>query len=265
MVRVSVPFFAVATGLLVLQACAEGVPSSLAESDDTLVLLDSEKKVDLSICSPASANFPSPLISSNRYFPLVVNYQWTLEGEEDGEPVALLMTVLDETRSIDGIMTRVVEEREWEDDELVEVSWNYFAEAADGTVCYFGEDVDDIENDEVVDHEGRWCAQDVPDLNRPGIQMPADPQPGMTFQQEFAPGIAEDAAKIVGSGPVTVPYDRFTETIRFREFNPFEGKGDYKIFGMDVGILVDGPLVLVDFTQNAVDPGDPISEQICGS
>jgi hypothetical protein len=57
------------------------------------------------------------------------DYQWTLEGEEDGVPVKLLITVLDEMRLIDGIMTRVVEEREWEDDELVEVSWNYFAVA----------------------------------------------------------------------------------------------------------------------------------------
>lgn len=254
-----------AAGLLLLQACQEEGPSGLVESNDPLELLDSEKKLDIDLCAPTGANFPSPLTSTNPYFPLIVGYQYSLEGEEDGEPVALLMTVLDETRTIDGVMTRVVEEREWEDDELVEISWNYFAEAADGTVCYFGEDVDDIEDDVVVGHEGRWCAEDVPDVNRPGIQMPADPRPGMTFQQEFAPGIAEDAAKIVGSGPVTVPFDSFDETIRFREFSPSEGKGDYKVFGMDIGILVDGPLVLVDFTENAVDPGDPISEQVCGS
>lgn len=254
-----------AGALLLLQACQEEGPSGLVESNDPLELLDSEKKLDIDLCAPTGANFPSPLTSTNPYFPLIVDYQYSLEGEEDGEPVALLMTVLDETRTIDGVMTRVVEEREWEDDELVEVSWNYFAEAADGTVCYFGEDVDDIEDDDVVGHEGRWCAEDAPDVNKPGIFMPADPRPGMTFQQESAPGIAEDAAKIVGSGPVTVPYDTFTGTIRFREFNPFEGKGDYKVFGMDFGIVIDGPLVLVDFTQNAVDPGDPISEQICGS
>ncbi|MGH7587165.1 MAG: hypothetical protein ACRELU_01095 [Gemmatimonadota bacterium] len=253
-------------GLFLLQACGEELPSSFTDAEDPLVLQDSEKKLDhLTVCAPTGTNFPSPLTSTNAYFPIVVDHQWTLEGEEDGVPVKLLLTILDETREIDGIRTRVFEEREWEDDELIEVSWNYVAETADGTVCYFGEDVDDIEDDEVVDHAGRWCAEDTPDVNKAGIFMPADPKPGMTFLQEDAPGIALDGAKIVGSGPVSVPFDTFSETIRFREFSLIEGKGDYKAFGNDFGLLVDGPLELTDFTENAVDPGDPISQQVCGS
>jgi len=272
MVRAGLFCLSMAIGVLLLPGCEEEMPSSLAEADEPLALQDSEKKLDhLTICAPTAANFPSPLTSTNPYFPIVVDYQWTLEGEEDGVPVKLLMTVLDESREVDGIMTRVVEEREWEDDELVEVSWNYFAEAGDGTVCYFGEDVDDIEDDVVFDHEGRWCAEDDPDVNQAGIIMPADPRPGMTFQNEFAPEAgALDQAKIVGSGPVTVPYGRFTETIRFREFNPEDREKGYKIFAQDLasgfgGIIVDEVLELTDFTQNAVDPGDPISEQVCGS
>jgi hypothetical protein len=264
--------FCLSLALGVLQGCEEGMPSSLVEADEPLALQESEKKLDhLTICAPTVANFPSPLTSTNPYFPIVVDYQWTLEGEEDDVPVMLLMTVLDETREVDGIMTRVVEEREWEDDELVEVSWNYFAEAADGTVCYFGEDVDDIEDDMVFDHGGRWCAEDNPDLNQAGIIMPADPRSGMTFQNEFAPEDgALDQAKIVGSGPVTVPYDTFTQTIRFREFNPEDKEKGYKVFAQDPGtgfggIIVDEVLELTGFTQNAVDPGDPISEQVCGS
>jgi hypothetical protein len=251
---------------LLLQACEEGPPSSPAETDQPLVLQDSEKKLDhLTACAETAENFPSPLTSSNPHFPIDEGLQYTLEGEEDGVPVRLLLTMLDETREINGITTRVFEEREWEDDELVEVSWNYVAETADGTICYFGEDVDDIEDDEVVDHGGRWCAEDTPDVNKAGILMPADPKPGMTFLQEDAPGIALDGAKVVGSGPVTVPFDTFDETIRFREFSLIEGKGDYKVFGNDFGTVVDGPLELTDFTASAVDPGDPISEQVCGS
>jgi hypothetical protein len=87
----------------------------------------------------------------------------------------------------------------------------------------------------------------------------------MTFLQEDAPGIAQDGAKVIGSGPVSVPFDRFTETIRFREFSLIEGKGDYKVFANDFGLLVDGPLELTDFTDDAVEPGDDISEQVCGS
>ena len=273
MIRVGLLGLSLGMGLLTLPACEEGLPSDIVESEGALVLQDSEKKLDHVVrCTPTTANFPSPLTSTNPYFPIIVDYQWTLEGVEDGVPVKLLMTVLDETRVIDGITTRVVEEREWEDEELSEVSWNYFAEAADGSVCYFGEDVDDIEEGEVFDHEGRWCAEDIPDRNKAGIIMPADPRPGMTFQNEDAPEDgAVDEAKIVGSGPVTVPYNgstTFTETIRFREFNPEEREKGYKVFATDAGfggMIIDEVLALTDFTQNAVDPGDPISEQICGA
>src|SRR4051812_1598781 len=48
----------------------------------------------------------------NPFFILEPGYQLAFEGEEDGTPVALTITVLDETRRVDGIETRVVEERE---------------------------------------------------------------------------------------------------------------------------------------------------------
>ena len=64
-----------------------------------------------------------------------------------------------------------------------------------GTVCYFGEAVDIYENGAIVSHEGAWRADDPG--NAPGIFMPADPQEGMTFQQENAPGVAMDEATIV--------------------------------------------------------------------
>lgn len=272
MFRVGLLGLSMLTGPLLTLGCEEGAPSSLADPAEPLVLLDSEKKLDhLVICSPSAANFPSPLTSTNPYFPIIVGYQWILETDDE----LLVMTVLDETREIDGVMTRVVEEREFEgeegDLELAEISWNYFAETADGTVCYFGEDVDDIEEGEVVEHGGRWCAEDDPDVNKAGIIMPADPQPGMTFQTEDAPDFgAVDEAKIVGIGPVTVPFDTFTQTIRFREFNPEDNEKGYKVFASDPatgfgGIIIDEDLVLTGFTQNAVDPGDPISEQVCGT
>ena len=50
--------------------------------------------------------------------------------------------MLDDTEVVAGIETRVVEEKEWEDGEVIEVSRNFFVQAPDGTVCYYGEDVD---------------------------------------------------------------------------------------------------------------------------
>ncbi|HET6362098.1 MAG TPA: hypothetical protein VFH11_08575 [Gemmatimonadota bacterium] len=219
------------------------------------------KKLGLDVCDPSAGGFSTA--SSNPWFPMEVGQQWTYEGEEDGVPVRLLITVLDETRLVAGVTTRAIEEREWEDDELLEVSWNYFAEAGDGTICYFGEDVDIYEEEEIV-HEGAWCADESP--NAPGIIIPADPRPGMKFPMESAPGIAEDEGKIVGIGPVTVPFGSFDETIRVREFNPLDGGKGFKVFGADVGLLIDGPVELTDFGGGASTPGPPtITMQACGS
>lgn len=258
-IRAAIEGAALAVGVALILGCEQAPPTSL-ESGSGALEAQSHKKLDIGLCDPGQGGFS--IVSTNPYWPMDVGDQWFLEGEEEGEPVSVLITVLDETRTIDGVTTRVVEEREWEDEELVEVSWNYFAEASDGTICYFGEDVDEFEDEEIV-HEGAWCADEAG--NAPGIIMPADPRPGMTFQMEVAPGVAEDEGKIVGIGPVEVPAGLFTETIRVRESNPLEGDKDFKVYAAGTGILVDGPLELVAFDQNAPAPGPPVpTDQSCG-
>jgi hypothetical protein len=78
--------------------------------------------------------------------------------------------------------------------------------------------------------------------------MPAAPQPGMTYQQEFAPGVAEDQATIVRSGrTVTVPAGTFVDTIEVRDFNPLDGSRSTKVYARDVGLIRDVPLDLVSY------------------
>lgn len=255
------------TGLGMAAACAvfmgcQETPPLGVELGDGPLELQAHKKLSPEVCSPSSGGFTT--VSTNPYFPMAVGDQWSYEGEEGDEELSLLITVLNRTRLIDGVTTRVIEEREWVDDELLEISWNYFAQAEDGTICYFGEDVDIFEENDVIVHDGAWCADDPG--NAPGIFMPADPQPGMKFQIELAPGIAEDEAKIVGSGPVTVEAGRFTETIRFRETTPLEKGVGFKTFAAGTGLIIDGPAELFSFTQGASTPGPPtISQQFCGS
>jgi hypothetical protein len=183
------------------------------------------------------------------------------QGTEQGRTIGLRITVLNETEAFYSgrrtVTTRVVEELEWEDanenglvddgtENLIEISRNFYAQTQDGTVCYFGEDVDIYEAGVVVSHEGAWRADDRG--NAPGIFMPADPQPGMTYQQESAPGIAEDQATVVRRGrTVTVPAGTFENTITVRDFNPLDGSRGTKVYAPDVGLIVDGPLDLIDY------------------
>ncbi|HET8622160.1 MAG TPA: hypothetical protein VFM14_01225 [Gemmatimonadales bacterium] len=220
----------------------------------------SVKKLSIARCAPGQGGFT--IASTNPYYPLgPVGRQWILTGAEDGEAIILQVTVLDQTRVIEGVTTRVIEERETIDGELFEVTWNYFVQAADGTICYYGEDVDIFEEGG-ISHEGAWCAGGG---NLPGIFMPADPHPGMTFQIEVAPDVAEDEGKIVGIGPIEVPFGQFIETIRIREFNPLDGAKDYKIHAAGTGIIVDGPLTLDELNQTSGVPEQPIpTDQACG-
>ncbi len=59
----------------------------------------------------------------NPYFILEPGYQLLLEGGTE----RVVITVLAETKTVDGVECRVVEERETKGDKLVEVSRNYFA------------------------------------------------------------------------------------------------------------------------------------------
>jgi hypothetical protein len=227
--------------------CDQATTTPLAP-EESLSASEAPKKLGPEVCAFGQDFVLDP---GNPYFPLVPGSYWLLEGEEDDTGVRLRIDVTDGTEEVGGVTTRVVTETEWEYDdeeeefELIEVSHNYFAGTLDGTVCYFGEAVDDYEDGEIVSHEGEWRA-DEPG-HWAGVFMPADPHPGMKFQMEGAPGIAEDEGRIVGSGPTTVPAGTFLETVRLREYNPLEGEKGYKVFAAGVGTLVDGPLELEEY------------------
>ena len=209
----------------------------IAVGTGTASAQDPAAMADLSVCSPTGE---FTLTSTNPYFPMEVGSEWVLEGGDE----RVVITVLDETETVAGVTTRVIEEREFEDGDLKEVSRNYFAQASDGTVCYFGEDVDNYKDGEVVSHDSEWRA-DAPG-SRPGIIMPADPSPGVTFQMEVAPGSAEDAGRIIEVGSSTeVPAGTFAETLRLEEHDALDDEREEKVFAKGVGILIDEDLELV--------------------
>ena len=91
-------------------------------------------KFDVSACKWSSTG-------KNDFFILEPGYQLILEGVEGKKAVWLQITVLNETKKIGGVETRVVEEREAHDGELEEVSLNYFA------VCAPANDVCQVQAD----------------------------------------------------------------------------------------------------------------------
>ena len=189
---------------------------------------------------------------ANRYFILQPGFQLVLMGPEDGEQVELHITVLPDVQSvtlpgIGEIMTRVIEEREWADGDLSEVSRNLFAICEQtGSAFYFGEEVDIYEDGQVVGHEGAWMAG----VNgaEPGIVMPGEFLVGSRYFQEMAPGVAMDRAENIKMGLVVdVPAGHYTDAVKVRETSPLEpnAKGT-KIYAPGVGLIVDGEVKLVE-------------------
>ena len=185
----------------------------------------------------------------NAYFILKPGHRLKLEGSEHGARVTLDVTVLDETRVVDGVTTRVVEERESKNGALIEVSRNYLAfDPATRNVYYFGEDVDIYKSGRIVGHEGAWLSG--VGGARYGLMMPGDPKVGMKYYQEQAPGVAMDRAEIVSlSDRLTTPSGTFTGCLRAKETTPLEkGAVEYKVYAPGVGLIKDGDLVLISRT-----------------
>lgn len=190
---------------------------------------------------------------SNPYFiELDPGDKLTLAGEEDGEQLQVVIEVLNQTKTVDGVQTRVIRETETTDGKLVEISLNYFAICnRDNSVVYFGEDVDiyNKKGTEVVAHDGAWLAGE--DGAKPGIVMPGTVLLGSRYYQELAPGVALDRAEHVAMNQrVKTPAGTFEETLKTRETTPLEKGVSLKAYARGVGLIQDGAVKLVEEDDN---------------
>lgn len=193
----------------------------------------------------------------NPYFILKPGYQLVYEGEEDGETINLVITVLNKTKNISlpdigNVKTRVVEERETVNGEPAETSLNYFAICEQtNDVFYFGEDVDIFNEDGTVSHEGAWLAgqPDEDGLAEPGLIMPGTFLLGSRYFQEIAEGIALDRAEHTEMGlEITTPAGSFEQCVHIEETTPLEpGTVSDKFYCPGVGLVIDNVVELVDY------------------
>ncbi len=194
-------------------------------------------------------------VGRNPYFSLNPGDRLILEGEDDGEVVRVQITVLGGTRFINfrtaegeamSVSTRIVEEREWKDGQLVEVSRNFYARCRQSNdIFYFGEDVDIYAGGVIVSHDGEWRAGRAGAL--PGVIMPGRFLLGSRYYQELAFGVALDRAEHMRQDfDVTVPAGDFEDCVEIVETTPLEpGAESVKTYCEEVGLVADGPAELV--------------------
>ena len=196
--------------------------------------------VDSSAKNPLLEIDPDNFVSevNNPYFPLLPETTFIYRGEKDGAPTRDVMTVTQETKEILGVTTTVVYHLSYEDGVLVEETFDWFVQDVDGNVWYFGEDTKELdENGNVISTEGSWEAG--VDGAQAGIIMLADPKKGDRYQQELAPGVAEDMAQVIGfEDSLCVRYGCFDDVLVTKEWSPLEkGVVEHKYYAKGVGFI----------------------------
>ena len=161
------------------------------------------KRVDL-----AKPTFSHPTSITHPLFPKSKLSQVIQLGAEGRDRLRFEVTQLPTTHVVrwngKRIETRVTHFVAYKNGRILETAVDFYAQADDGSVWYFGENVDNYENGVVADHEGTWLAgKDGP----PGMIMPANPRVGNVYRPENIPGLVFEEVTVRATGK-TVPGPR---------------------------------------------------------
>ncbi len=181
------------------------------------------------------ANFSNRI--TNPYFPLKPGTQFAFDGVRDGRPQHTEVTVTNETKTILGIPVVVVRDVVTNSGALEEKTTDWYAQAKNGDVWYFGEATAEYTNGQISNTQGSWEAG--VDNAQPGIIMKANPKVGTSYRQEYRPGVAEDTAKVTTVGMTYkaggTTYRNVVLTTDRNPLNP--DKLDQKYFAPGVGLI----------------------------
>lgn len=182
-------------------------------------------------------------VGRNRFFSLQPGDRLVLQSSTE----KIVITVLNKTKKIGGIETRVIEEREEANGKLKEISRNFFAICKEhGDVFYFGEEVDIYEDGKIVEHSGAWRADEK--NSQAGIMMPGTILLGARHYQEIAPNAMDRAEIISDDVTMKTPAGTFTNCIRVEETTALDpDEKGYKTYAPGVGLIQDEDLLLIGY------------------
>lgn len=159
----------------------------------------------------------------NPYLPLIPGTEFRFQGTGALAHETTVVTVTNETRLILGIHARIVRDRVFHGDTLVEDTFDWYAQDAAGNVWYLGEDTKEYKHGKLVGTEGSWEAG-VRGA-KAGIAMPAKPAThiGELYRQEHLAGVAEDRAKVIAMrASVTVLAGTYRDCVETEDTTPLE-------------------------------------------
>jgi len=250
--------------------------TNLSEKDDQIAVLEAQVKEKDAMISTLQeevnelkklvplyrkeidpANFVDRV--DNWYFQLTPGTTFVYEGETEDGTVRVEDYVTHETKQILGITCVVVRNRVIENGDLVEETFDWYAQDKDGNVWYFGEDAKEYEAGVVVSTKGSWEAG--VDGAMPGIIMEANPQVGDFYRQEYYKGEAEDMAEVLSlTESVSVTHGSFDNLLMIREWTLLEpGIVEHKYYAPGVGLILE---VMVEGGSEWVELVEITTEQV---
>jgi hypothetical protein len=197
-----------------------------------LPLAPDDRRVDL-VAPP----FSNSTAITNPLFPISSLDSAILNGHADGSPLKIETTLLPDTRMIEWspgqcVRTAVSQFVAYRGGRILEVALDFYAQADDGSVWYFGEDVFNYRRGVVNDTGGSWLAgKEGP----AAMIMPGQPAPGQIYRPENIPGLVFEEVTVKRTG-VTVrgPRGRVEGALVAGELHD-DGSREDKVFAPGYG------------------------------
>ncbi len=221
---------------------------------ENLPVADAAKRVDLNL-----PKFSRPTEVTNPLFPVSKQASVLFTGHVDGKPFRTEVTLLPYTRivtwqgiQIEALISQYVA---YLDGRVQEVAYDLYAQADDGSVWYFGEDVSDFKDGVIYTKEGTWLAgKDGP----PNMIMPGAPKVGDAFRAENMPGIAFEEVTVSSiDHTYDGPFGQISGALIGKELHQ-DGTYDEKTFAPGYGEVFTGSGGDVEEVALAV-PADAVS------
>jgi hypothetical protein len=177
---------------------------------------------------------------TNEWFPLKPGTRWTYrETDAAGQASEVTVTATPATRRIaDGVRARVVRDTVRTHGVVVEDTFDWYAQDAEGNVWYLGENTAEFDHGRLASREGSFEAG--VDGALPGIIMPARPEAGLKYRQEYYRGHAEDNGEVLGlHRHATVPLAAYSGLLETKDTNSLEPTAvEHKFFAVGIGAVL---------------------------
>jgi hypothetical protein len=236
--------------LLVAAGCSGGDPSS--QPDETAT----QQSTVRATSTPATAA-PMPALPTggtevamdpaqfsseitNRYWPMKPGTRWTYrEVLDDGTVSEAVVVATTTTKKIaNGVIARVVRDTARSDGTIIEDTNDWYAQDSAGNVWYLGEDTATVKKGRIVSRAGSWEAG-VKGAQA-GVIVPADPERGARYRQEYYKGHAEDNGEVLSTSElVQAPTGRYRNSLLTKDTSSIETTAwEYKLYAPGVGPVV---------------------------